>query len=793
LIQQRELRQGVGSQDPRAETQRGANKTASSNPPRQTTNQPTYKKDNHNNNNNKSKQQRYFYYKMATTDKYDRQLRLWGASGQRSLAETCIVLIRATAAGTETLKNLVLPGIGAFCIVDDVHMTTMSSNNNAPNTEFTSNFFLTAAVDGDNTTMSRAQMATEYLQELNSDVKGSYHDISSSSSMDGAALLQFVLSTSSSSSNSGSIDSLVSLIQDQILINSSSETMKIKSILVVASDLEPNLLLATSRTCDKNAWPLLAVHSYGLMGIVRCQVSESCLLPLFHTKRSSPPDLRLTALCATPSQQEHQQQQQQQQQQPSPLQLHMQEMYNTVGDWDQMTSQQHGHVPYPLILMKIQRQWLASNATLPSSFAEKQAFQAMVQQSARDFGNELNFQEAHRNAYLAYNVDGGGGNVDTSHLQFLIKILKEALGLDTESLNSGNSSGISFDDGPGEQQQQQKTQLQFLIMLEALQEFLTLHHGQAPLQGTIPDMTASTDLYVQLQNIYRNQAQRDLQEMRRLCVAKQQQLQQLQQQRNMAAAAAAGIPAIVTVVSDDRDVAEAAAAVNSNSNISSIVADEDLSTFCQNVQFLDIFQTRTLIQEYNVIDEDDEYKNNNNINIKDVSGYDDDFEDICQDLSMACLEVAGNDDDDDDEDGDENNCSASDERPDMFPLFWYLGFRACQLFHQRHGRYPGTVADSDDKKYLQDIPLLQACLEKAVQAYQLQDLPVVKKVLLTDAEYKVVTELTRYAQAEIHTIASVVGGVASQEAVKLITGQYVPLHHTYVYNGIASTGGVYKF
>ena len=41
---------------------------------------------------------------MAT--KYDRQLRLWGASGQRALGETCIVLINATASGTETLKNL---------------------------------------------------------------------------------------------------------------------------------------------------------------------------------------------------------------------------------------------------------------------------------------------------------------------------------------------------------------------------------------------------------------------------------------------------------------------------------------------------------------------------------------------------------------------------------------------------------------------------------------------------------------------------------------------------------------
>ena len=35
--------------------------------------------------------------------------------------------------------------------------------------------------------------------------------------------------------------------------------------------------------------------------------------------------------------------------------------------------------------------------------------------------------------------------------------------------------------------------------------------------------------------------------------------------------------------------------------------------------------------------------------------------------------------------------------------------------------------------------------------------------------------------------------VAGQEAVKLITGQYVPFDDTYVYNGIASTAGVYRF
>lgn len=48
---------------------------------------------------------------MATDNKYDRQLRLWGPSGQKALMEADILLVNAGATGTETLKNLVLPGM----------------------------------------------------------------------------------------------------------------------------------------------------------------------------------------------------------------------------------------------------------------------------------------------------------------------------------------------------------------------------------------------------------------------------------------------------------------------------------------------------------------------------------------------------------------------------------------------------------------------------------------------------------------------------------------------------------
>ena len=74
---------------------------------------------------------------------------------------------------------------------------------------------------------------------------------------------------------------------------------------------------------------------------------------------------------------------------------------------------------------------------------------------------------------------------------------------------------------------------------------------------------------------------------------------------------------------------------------------------------------------------------------------------------------------------------------------------------------------------------------------KLNENELVQQTLLSP-ENKYAKELARYANAEIHTIASIVGGVASQEAVKIITGQYVPLNNTYIYNGIASTGDVYK-
>jgi hypothetical protein len=53
-------------------------------------------------------------------------------------------------------------------------------------------------------------------------------------------------------------------------------------------------------------------------------------------------------------------------------------------------------------------------------------------------------------------------------------------------------------------------------------------------------------------------------------------------------------------------------------------------------------------------------------------------------------------------------------------------------------------------------------------------------------------EIVRYAGVEVHNISAIIGGVAAQEVVKLITRQYVPFNNTYFYNGITCIGSRFE-
>lgn len=105
--------------------------------------------------------------------RYDRQLRLWAASGQQALEQSRVLLINSDGfidgsntpvggvAGVETLKNLVLPGVGGFTIVDPAVVSE---------TDLGINFFLEESSLG----KSRAQETCKFLKELNPDVDGNF-------------------------------------------------------------------------------------------------------------------------------------------------------------------------------------------------------------------------------------------------------------------------------------------------------------------------------------------------------------------------------------------------------------------------------------------------------------------------------------------------------------------------------------------------------------------------------------------------------------------------------------------
>ncbi len=56
-----------------------------------------------------------------------------------------------------------------------------------------------------------------------------------------------------------------------------------------------------------------------------------------------------------------------------------------------------------------------------------------------------------------------------------------------------------------------------------------------------------------------------------------------------------------------------------------------------------------------------------------------------------------------------------------------------------------------------------------------------------------VGEMCRFGAGELHCVAAVMGGMASQEAIKLITKQFVPTSGTVIYNAMNSTMSVFRF
>ncbi|KAF3686539.1 NEDD8-activating enzyme E1 regulatory subunit APP-BP1 Amyloid protein-binding protein 1 [Channa argus] len=505
---------------------------------------------------------------MAATNatkeqKYDRQLRLWGDHGQEALENAHVCLINATATGTEILKNLVLPGIGAFTIVDGHTVSGEDVGNN---------FFLSSNNIGKN----RAQAATELLQELNSDVSGNFVEES-----------------------------------PDTLLDNDPEFFH-RFTIVIGVQLPESTCLRLGSVLWSASVPFLVCKTYGLIGYMRLAVQE-------HTDNALE-DLRLD--------------------QPfSELKNHVQSY-----DLDSMDKKDHSHTPWIIIVAKYLEKWLSEhNCQPPKNYKEKEAFRQFIREGILRNENgvpedEENFEEAIKNVNTALNPT--------------------------------------------------KTP-SFWVMLRAVMEFVHNEgNGSLPVRGTIPDMIADSQRFINLQNVYRKKAMQD------------------------AAAVSKHVECLLKSVGKPPES----------------ISEQDIKLFCKNASFLRVVHCRSLAEEYSV-------------------------DSVNKDEITSCM-----------------------DNPDGEMVF-YLMLRAVDRFYQQHSRYPGVY----NYQVEEDISKLKLCVNSLLQEYCLN-------VNIKD-DY--VHEFCRYGAAELHTVAAFMGGSAAQEAIKIISRQFVPFNNTFIYNAMSQTSATF--
>jgi len=370
--------------------------------------------------------------------------------------------------------------------------------------------------------------------------------------------------------------------------------------------------------------PLVITRAYGFIGYLRIAVPEHTIV---ESKPDNPSDdLRLLD--------------------PFPELV----QYASKFNFETMDSTEHSHTPFVVILLQQLTKFKTEHSKYPETRQEKEAFRSVVIRGSRN-AQEENFAEAYRSAN-----------------KYLIK----------PSIPSGTRTVLSDPHASNITASSSK----FWIMANALKGFVENEgKGSLPVMGSIPDMTASTQTYIDLQKIYQEKA-----------------------------------------LADATAVETRVKATLAHLNKPNFISTEEVKKFCKNSMFLQVLHYRSF---------DDEHKS-------------------------AKASTIG-----------------SELQNGSTGMIFYVLLRAAGRFFTKHNRYPGSSDDTveADGKALHDL-VHELLKELGVSA---------------TVDEKYVKEIVRFGAAELHPIASLLGGLASQETIKVITHQFSPLDNTFIFNGMDST------
>ncbi|KAL4419001.1 hypothetical protein ABPG77_000866 [Micractinium sp. CCAP 211/92] len=418
--------------------------------------------------------------------------------------------------------------------------------------------------------------------------------------------------------------------------------------LVIATQLAEADAVTIDAICRQHGVRLLLLRSYGLMGYVRPSVPEQRIV-------ESKPDSKVDDLRLG---------------NPWPELEAYAASIDLAGAEDVL----HSHIPYAALLIKAAQQWRREHdGQLPGSYAERSAFKDLLKSWQRQIDGipleEENFTEAVANAHKVW-----APPTVSSELRAILED-SCAAHLTQQSPN-------------------------FWVLVAALKLFIEQEgQGQLPLEGSIPDMHASTQQYLQLQRIYRAKADAD--------------------------AAAVEAHARRLLAAAGRDPAS--------------LPSSEVKHFCKHARYLRLVRCRSLAEET------DPAK--------------------CR---AGALRAALS--------GEETAANAA----------LYVLLRAADRFHATYQRYPGSF----DSEVEEDAALLKSQANALLAECGISGTGGSAAGGVSD---DLVGEMCRCAAGELHAVAAVVGAIAAQEAIKLLTGQFVPVEGALIYNAMACTTSVFAF
>eukprot|EP01061_Rhynchopus_euleeides_P003327 TRINITY_DN12602_c0_g1_i1.p1 TRINITY_DN12602_c0_g1~~TRINITY_DN12602_c0_g1_i1.p1 ORF type:complete len:558 (+),score=244.01 TRINITY_DN12602_c0_g1_i1:139-1812(+) len=427
---------------------------------------------------------------------------------------------------------------------------------------------------------------------------------------------------------------------------------------VIACGMREAAIAKIAQICTSQGVHLVALHTNGMLGMVSLQAAAE------HSVVEGYPDTEVADLRVT---------------NPFP---ELKEYFNSFDLEGITDTHEHSHVPWVVVAHQATLRWQAEqqgNNALPSATYRDALVACPLEYKQRKRVKEI-LQGMRRSKQL----EGGAGEVKVEEENFA----EAADNINTYLPLKVPGALAKLFDSPKCEDPPLDGDV-FWVLLKALRAFYQ-EFGVLPHSGTIPDMTSTTANYTALRNVYREEALRNRDWVKR--------------------------HASLLLERQGQDTA--------------LLNDEYIAKFCRNARSLRVVAHPRL--------------------------YADDGRPAYTDATRA-------------------GCLLQQIREGVDDARWVALHWASQSFHAETHRLPG----SDAANLSQD-------------AHELARLA--KQMFSGDDAFpeEYVKEWVRGAYAELHTVAAVVGGVASQEVIKLVTRQRIPVDNTLVYNGVVNSTSVVR-